>query len=61
MTVSDEVVSADSSRGYRMNYRHGMFAFLTPDSLKDYTYGMGDILAIHGRLSRFAFPREYIH
>ena len=40
MTVSDEVASADSSRGYRMNYRHGMFAFLTPDSLKDYTYGM---------------------
>ena len=51
MTVGDEVSGHDSSRGFRTNYRHGMFAFPTLDALADYTYGSGDILAMRGNLA----------
>ena len=55
MTVGEEVTGGESTRGYKYNYRHGMFGFPTLDALADYTYGSGDILAMRGRLAGSLF------
>ena len=51
MTVSRSITKGEGEEEFSYNYRHGMFAFPTPDNLKDYTYGSSDILAMRGSLA----------